>query len=153
MIGVGKNELWCKLCEQVLKQPQYCNDPRFDSIANRVAHKQIVGEILEGWSMQHSVTEVVDALLAAGVPAGPLLSIKELAEDPHFADHRQMFPYMEQPGVGPFRVTAMPIKFSDTETKVYRPAPALGEHNEEVYAEMLGYDAAKLAQLKEEGII
>jgi crotonobetainyl-CoA:carnitine CoA-transferase CaiB-like acyl-CoA transferase len=47
----------------------------------------------------------------------------------------------------------MPIKFSDTETKVYRPAPALGEHNEEVYTEMLGYDAAQLAELKEKGII
>lgn len=153
MIGVGKNELWCKLCEQVLQQPQYCSDPRFDSIANRVAHKQEICEILEGWSLQHSVTDVVDALLAAGIPAGPLLSIKELVDDPHFAGHRQMFPYMEQPGVGPFRITAMPIKFSDTETRVYRPAPALGEHNDEVYSQLLGYDADYLAQLKEKGII
>lgn len=153
MIGVGKNELWCKLCENVLMLPQYSTDPRFDSIANRVAHRDEICEILEGWSMQHTVDEVVDALLKAGIPAGPLLSIRELAEDPHFADHRQMFPYMEQPGVGPFRVTAMPIKFSDTEPRISRPAPALGEHNDEVYSELLGYDAEHLAQLKEKGII
>jgi formyl-CoA transferase len=153
MIGVGKNEIWCKLCEQVLGKPEYGTDPRFDSIANRVAHKKEIEQILESWSMEHSVTEVVDSLLAVGIPAGPLLSIKELSEDPHFADHRQMFPYMEQPGVGPFRVTAMPIKFSETETRISRPAPALGAHNQEVYAEMLGYDAAYLAQLKENGII
>ena len=68
-------------------------------------------------------------------------------------DHRNMFPYMEQPGVGPFRVTAMPIKFSQTETRIYRPAPALGQHNQEVYGQYLGFDEEKLAQLKEKGII
>ncbi len=153
MIGVGKNEIWCKLCENVLGHPEYGTDPRFDSIANRIIHKQEICEILEGWSMQHTVTEVVDMLLANSIPGAPLMSIADLATDPHFNDHRGMFPYMEQPGVGPFRVTAMPIKFSETGTKIYRPAPALGAHNEEVYGEMLGFDAQKLAELKEKGII
>ena len=99
------------------------------------------------------MTDVVDILLAEGIPAGPLLTIKELAEDPHFAGERNMFPYMEQPGVGPFRVTAMPIKFSGTPTAIQRPAPALGEHNEEVYGEMLGLEPSDLAALKEKGII
>lgn len=153
MIGVGKNEIWCKLCENVLKKPELGTDPRFDSIANRVAHKQEICEILEGWSRAHTVSQVVDTLLANNIPAGPLMSIADLATDPHFNDHRGMFPYMEQPGVGPFRVTAMPIKFSRTETRIYRPAPALGQHNEEVYGELLGYGKEKLAQLKEKGII
>jgi formyl-CoA transferase len=103
--------------------------------------------------MEHTVTEVVDTLLANNIPAGPLMSIADLATDPHFNDHRGMFPYMEQPGVGPFRVTAMPIQFSDTQTRIYRPAPALGEHNQEVYSEFLGYDDEKLAELKAKGII
>ena len=47
----------------------------------------------------------------------------------------------------------MPIKFSETGTRISRPAPALGAHNEEVYGEMLGFDAQKLAELKEKGII
>ncbi len=153
MIGCGKNEMWCKLCENVLGRPELGSDPRFNSIASRVEHKKEIEEILEGWSLQHSVTEVVDALLANSIPAGPLLSIKELAEDPHFNDHRGMFPYMEQPGVGPFRVTAMPIQFSDTPPAITRHAPALGEHNDEVYAEMLGYTAEQVAKLKEDGII
>ena len=153
MIGVGKNELWVKLCENVLHQPQYAVDPRFDSISNRVAHKHDICEILENWSTQYSVNEVVDMLLAEGIPAGPLLTIKELAEDPHFNDHRQMFPYMEQPGVGPFRVTAMPIKFSDTPTAISRPAPSLGEHNEEIYTEMLGLTPDEILNLRNKGII
>ena len=153
MIGVGKNEIWCKLCKNVLGHPEYGTDPRFDSIANRVAHKQEILQILESWSMEHTVSEVVDTLLANNIPAGPLMSIADLAKDPHFNDHREMFPYMEQPGVGAFRVTAMPIKFSETQTRIYRPAPALGEHNAQVYGQYLGFDAQKLAELKEKGII
>ena len=95
----------------------------------------------------------MDALLANGIPAGPLLSIKELAVDPHFNDVRGMFPTMQQPGVGDFRVTAMPIKFSETPPTITRHAPALGEHNEEVYGQMLGYTPEQVAQLKEQGII
>lgn len=153
MIGVGKNELWCKLCEKVLLRPELGADPRFDSIANRVAHKDEICTILESWSTQFCVEEVVEALLAEGIPAGPLLTIKELAVDPHFSDHRNMFPYMEQPGVGPFRVTAMPIKFSDTPTKISRPAPSLGEHNMEIYQEMLGMTSEEIANLQQRGII
>ena len=153
MIGCGKNEMWCKLCENLLGRPELGNDPRFDSIANRVAHKDEIEEILESWSRQLTATEVVDALLANGIPAGPLLSIRELSTDPHFNDHRGMFPYMEQPGVGPFRVTAMPIQFSETPATITRHAPALGEHNDEVYGELLGMTAEEVSQLKENGII
>ena len=92
-------------------------------------------------------------MLAEGIPAGPLLTIRELAEDPHFAGHRNMFPTMQQPGVGDFRVTAMPIKFSDTQPRISYPAPALGEHNEEVYGEMLSLTPEQLAELKEKGVI
>lgn len=153
MIGVGKNELFEKLCCNVLGKPEYAADPRFDSIEHRVANRDEVCQLLENWSMQYTVNEVVDTLLAEGIPAGPLLTIKELADDPHFAHHRQMFPYMEQPGVGDFRVTAMPIKFSETPPTITRHAPALGEHNEEVYGQMLGYTPEQVAQLKEQGII
>ena len=153
MIGCGKDELFYKLCRNVLGRPECAEDPRLLTISSRVENRDLVCEVLEGWSMQYTVEEVVDKLLAEGIPAGPLLTIKELAEDPHFNDHRQMFPYMEQPGVGSFRVTAMPIKFSDTQTRISRPAPALGEHNEEVYGQLLGYTPEQVAQLKEQGII
>lgn len=153
MIGVGKDELFARLCEKVLMHPEYIQDPRFNSISARVAHKDEVERILESWSLEHTVEEVVDALLAAGVPAGPYMTIRELADDPHFAGHRNMFPFMEQPGVGPFRVTAMPIKFSDTPPEIQRPAPGLGEHNAEVYGELLGMTPEEIAALKEKGIL
>lgn len=153
MIGVGKDELFVKLCEKVLMHPEYAQDERFNCIAARIEHQDEICEILEAWSMQHTTEEVVDALLAQGIPAGPIMSIKELSEDPHFAVERNMFPTMEQPGIGEFRVTAMPIKFSDTQPRISRPAPALGEHNEGVYRELLGLDPSEIAAMKERGTI
>ena len=153
MIGCGKDALFVKLCEQVLEKPEYAADPRFDCIANRVANYAAVGQILEEWSTRYTAEEVVEKLLANGIPAAPILSVAQISEDPHFAGARSMFPTMEQPGIGDFRVTAVPIKFSETETAVQRPAPALGEHNKEIYGQMLGISAEEIDRLKERGII
>jgi len=153
MIGVGKDELFRKLCVNILNRPELVDDPRFNSIAARVEHRKEVEEILQSWSMKHTAEEVVDILLANSIPAAPILSAKDLTTDPHFAVERNNFPVMEQPGIGEFHTVAMPIKFSDTKPEISRPAPKLGEHNEEVYKELLGLDGEQLAALKEKGVI
>jgi len=153
MIGVGKDDLFVKLCAQVLGKPEAAEDPRFNCISSRIAHYDEVGALLEEWSTQHTVQEVVDTLLANGIPAGPILSAGQIAEDPHFAGARNMFPTMEQPGIGQFRITAMPIKFTETPTGVQRPCPSLGQHNEEIYTGLLGMTPEQLDTLKQQGII
>lgn len=153
MIGVGKDDLFVKLCENVLKKPEAATDPRFNCIANRIAHYDQVGALLEEWSAQYTVQEVVDTLLANGIPAGPILSASQIAEDPHFAEARDMFPTFEQPGIGPFRVTAMPIKFTETPTGIQRHSPSLGEHNAEIYSDLLGMTREQMEALKSHGII
>ncbi len=60
---------------------------------------------------------------------------------------------LDQPGIGKLTVANNPIRLSDTKSAVRRTAPALGEHNAEVYRELLGYDEKKLAELKAKGII
>lgn len=153
MIGVGKDALFIKLCEQVLGRPDLAQDPRFCCISARVAHYKQIRTLLEDWAKDLTVDEVVEKLLQAGIPAGPILSIAEISQDPHFADARNMFPTMDQPGIGKFTVTAMPIKFSDTKTCVHRPAPTLGQHNAEVYKELLGLTPEEIERLKEKKLI
>jgi len=58
-----------------------------------------------------------------------------------------------QPGIGEFEVTAMPIKFDDTKTTIRMPAPALGEHNAEIYGDLLGISEDVLAEYKKKGAI
>ncbi len=153
MIGVGKDALFDKLCEKVLMMPEIAKDERYNCISARVAHHEEVRKILEGWAAAYTVSEVVDKLLAQGIPAGPILSIAEISEDEHFAKARKMFPTMEQPGIGTFRVTAVPIKMSESELFIHRPAPALGEHNYEVYGDMLGLTKEEIDGFKQKGTI
>ena len=153
MIGCGKDDLFAKLCEKVLERPELAKDERYSTISARVAHYDEVGAFLEKWAADYTAEEVVEKLLANGIPASPILSIAEISKDPHFAEARGMFPKIDQPGVGEFTVTAVPIKFSGAEVSPQRPCPSLGEHNEEIYGGMLGLSPEKISELKEKGVI
>ena len=78
--------------------------------------------------------------------------MKEICEDP-IIRHRNMLVTVDQPGVGPVRITGSPIRLSETPGEVVSPAPRLGEHSEEVLRTVLGYDRTRIAALKAEGVI
>jgi crotonobetainyl-CoA:carnitine CoA-transferase CaiB-like acyl-CoA transferase len=86
-----------------------------------------------------------------GVPAGPVLSISEMLEDPHVAA-RGMVTTVNHPTEGEVRTLGLPVRFSDTPGKVSRAAPLYGQHSREVLAE-LGYDTADIDRLVEAGAI
>ena len=86
---------------------------------------------------------------AAGVPAGPVLSIMEMHADPHVLA-RDMVVELDHPVAGPTKAIGLPIKFSDTPGKVVRPAPRLGEHTAEVLSEA-GFDAAAIDRITSAG--
>jgi formyl-CoA transferase len=73
--------------------------------------------------------------------------------DEQIAGAREMFPEIDQPGIGKMRVTATAQKLSRTKACPRKGAPLLGEDNLAVYGRMLGYDAEKLAELKAKGVI
>jgi formyl-CoA transferase len=83
-----------------------------------------------------STAEWVDALLAAGVPAGPILDYGEVVEDPH-TQAREMVVSMEHPEAGTVYGLGIPMKLSATPGSIRRPAPLLGQHDEEVRGEWL----------------
>lgn len=153
ILACGSEKLFAKFCTDVLKHPELPKDERFDIMAHRAQNYPLVKEFVEEWSMQYTADEVVDILLAAGIPAGPIFDMDDIAHDEHIVGEREMLVKMEQPEVGEVTVTNNPIKLSETKPTIRRPAPLVGEHNEEVYAQWLGYDATKVAELKEKGII
>ncbi len=78
--------------------------------------------------------------------------MKDICEDP-IIRHRNMLVTLDQPGVGPVRITGSPIRLSETPGEVMSPAPRLGEHSEEVLRTVLGYDPERIAALESEGVI
>ena len=108
--------------------------------------------VMPVWAADKTVKEIVDVMVKAGVPVAPVNSIVELAEDEHIAGARDMFPTLNQKGIGEFRVTNIPVRFSRSGLAPLESAPALGEDNEEVFAS-LGRTPEEIQKLREDGVI
>lgn len=106
---------------------------------------------LERWVAGRTVKEIVDSLIAVGVPAAPINSLKEVVEDPH-VKHRGMIVSVEHPDAGTVRMPNHPIKYSGVKPEMRSAAPLLGQHNEEILTE-LGYSSGEIEGLREAKII
>lgn len=153
VIGCGNQKLFENLCKKVMKREDLLEDPRFDTNDKRCTNHQSLKQEIEKWSSNYTIEDAVDVILAAGVPAAPIMGLKEVTENEHIAHVREMFVDCEHPVIGKMRVNGNPVKLMETKPEVKTPAPLLGAHNEEIYGAMLGMDSDELKDLKERGII
>ena len=152
-LACGSDKLFRKFAEEILQRPELAEDERFCIMARRTENYPLVKKFVEDWAAAYTVDEIVELCLAHGIPAGPLWDMDDISADSYFTEDREMLITLDQPGIGKLTVANNPIRLSDTKSAVRRTAPALGEHNAEVYRELLGYDEEKLAELKAKGII
>lgn len=146
-------EQWERLT-RVMGREELQEDERFCSKAARPKHREEVNEIVQSWLDGQEKDEVVETLLAADIPAAPVQTIEEVAEDPHLL-HRDMLQYVENrdtAGKSELPVPGMPIKFRGETAVSAEPAPRIGEHTEAVLSR-IGYSPAEIAALREEGAI
>ncbi|MBS7526072.1 CoA transferase [Fusibacter paucivorans] len=153
VIGCGNDKLYNLLCQKVLKREDLMKDERFNTNEKRCTHHQALKKEIEDWSSTMTIDEAVDTILAAGVPAAPILDMAKLANDPHIVGAREMFVESKHPKIGNMLINGNPVKLMTTRPTIDKPAPALGQYNTDVYSSMLGLDAAEIAALKTEGII
>ena len=153
IIACGSDKLFYQFCDKVLNQPELKDDERFKIMTKRSDNYYLVKDIVEKWASQYTADEAIEIILAAGVPAGPIFDMNDISKDEHIVGEREMLVKMDQPGIGEITVTNNPVKLSDTKAAIRRPAPLLGQHNLEVYGELLGYDQQKLEELAAQGII
>ncbi len=152
VIGAGNDKLWVSLCK-VMGRPELAGDPRYLHVADRVARHEELKEIVEEWTTKHTVDEIFEMVDGAGIPCAPIYDIAQVANDPHIAGDREMFVDLEHPVAGKMKVTGAHIKLSGTPATVRTPSPALGQHNDEVLGELLGYTEEEISALREEGAI
>jgi crotonobetainyl-CoA:carnitine CoA-transferase CaiB-like acyl-CoA transferase len=127
-------------------------DPRFASMAKRAEHGDEINGIVAAWVGRHTAHEVEAILVANDVPFGVAYSVADIFADPHVAA-RGDIETVEDPVAGPLRMQGVYPRFSRTPGKIRSGAPRLGEHNREVYGELLGMGEAELAALEAEGVI
>jgi formyl-CoA transferase len=121
------------------------------SLSARYQKRAAIKEAIEAWSRKRNKMEAFHTLAGAGVPTGPVLDTVEVLNDPHF-NQRGMIVEINHPRRGKYRMPGCPVRMSRS-TVEYTPAPLLGQHNEEVFAEWLGFTATDLAKLREENVI
>jgi crotonobetainyl-CoA:carnitine CoA-transferase CaiB-like acyl-CoA transferase len=149
-IGAANQKNWERLVE-ILGRPELGSDPRFVTndkrMANRPALEAALNKVFE--------TKTTDAWLAileeGGFPAGPVLSIGEMHEDPQ-ALAREMIVATDHPVAGRVNTLGLPVKFSATPGGIARPAPVLGQHSREVLAE-LGFSEREIARMIDTGAV
>jgi crotonobetainyl-CoA:carnitine CoA-transferase CaiB-like acyl-CoA transferase len=150
--GVGRGESWWPRVFQMMGQPELSNDPRFKDSQAIMEHGDAFDAIWYTWLMEHTRKEIFDAAGEARFPIAPVYSSKDIYKDPHF-NARRFFAAINHPHTGPVIYPTQPFRLHGTPCAEPRPAPTLGQHNEEIYGGMLGLSAQKLKSLRREGVI
>ena len=134
-------------------QPELASDPRFATHVARGERQAELDDLINRWTATRTIEEVEALMIEHSVPAGRVYTGREMLADPHFAA-RQAIATVEHPVHGELKMQAPMPRLSDTPSTIRRRAPLHpGEHNAEVYGEILGLDAQELADLAGRGVI
>jgi crotonobetainyl-CoA:carnitine CoA-transferase CaiB-like acyl-CoA transferase len=117
-----------------------------------VGNRRLLAATFDAITRRWRQADLLAAMEAAGVPAGPIYDLKQVFDDPQ-AQHRGLATEVPHPLAGSVRIHTNPIKFSDTPITDYVAPPTLGQHNDEIYRGLLGLDAEELEHLKSKGIV
>jgi benzylsuccinate CoA-transferase BbsF subunit len=150
-LATRNDQDWQRLC-RVLSRPELATDTRFATYAGRKQNEDELEAIISEWTLTRTPQEVTEQLQAAGIPAAPSMSNKDLSTDAHL-NSRSIFTYLEHPEVGTKQHVGIPWQMSKTPLAVRRPAPTLGQDTEYVLREILGYSAEEVAALKDRQVL
>lgn len=151
VVAAGSERLWRKFCEVIGADQGLVTHPLFATNALRNVNRDQLTPILDQYLAARPAREWVELMNAAEIPSGPLYAVDEALNDPHIRA-RHMIVQMEHPSVGPFKSLAFPGLFSGTPMSYRIAPPRLGEHTDQVLAE-LGCDADEIARLHAEGVV
>ncbi len=151
MLVVGNDTQFARTCA-VLGQPELASDPRFVKNNDRVAHGEEIMAIFADLFLKKPASYWYAELEKVGVPCGPINDFAQVYADPHVKE-RKLSVEVAHPFEPALKLIRNPLRFSETPVTDYRAPPLLGEHTEDVLAGKLGYDAAKIAALREKGIL
>jgi len=141
--------VWPAVCK-VIGEEAWITDAAHATPEARLLHLKQIFARIEKWTMTKTKFEVMDILNQYDIPCGPILSIREIADDPSLRASGTIVE-VDHPTRGKYLSVGNPIKMSDSATEVTR-SPLLGEHTEEVLVQ-LGYSAAQVAELRAERVI
>lgn len=140
---------WAKFCKAIEREDLI--NEELNSGPKRAAHIDMLMPIIKGWMSHKTKSEVCDILMAQGLPCGPVQNSEDVFNCPH-VKAREMFVTVPDKVMGEVTMVGSPYKL-DGEDPIYGPVPQLGENNNDVLSDVLGYDAKKILELKQNKVI
>jgi len=150
-IAIALDSHWARFC-QIIGREELIDDPRTAHTPERTQNRDFVNQVVSDWVRGHTVAEVTAICDQAGIVACPIMTLEDIIEDRHLQE-REMVVDILHPVVGKTKITGIPIKYSLTPAKHRRPAPLLGQHNQEIYHGWLGISQKELDILREKKVI
>jgi len=135
----------------VIGEPTWKTDPEYATPKARLPKLNQIFERIEQWTMTKTKFEAMDILNKFDIPCGPILSMKELAEDSSLRNTGTIVE-VEHPTRGTYLSVGNPIKLSDSPSDVRR-SPLLGEHTDEILREVLGFSDHQVAEIHDSGAL
>jgi crotonobetainyl-CoA:carnitine CoA-transferase CaiB-like acyl-CoA transferase len=151
ILACGNDNLFRKFCE-VANCVSLAQDPRFATNAGRVENRADLAPLLDDIFRRRTTRDWVAALETAGVPNGPINTIKQVFEEPQVVA-RGMKIELQHPTAGKVQLVASPMRFSATPLKHEMPPPTLGQHTDEILREVLKLGDAEIASLHAANIV
>ncbi len=142
--------VWGAICDLIGK-PDWKTDPDYATPPARLPRLKHIFATIEAWTMTMTKFEVMETCNKHDIPVGPILSMKEIAEEQSLRATGTVVE-VDHPTRGKYLTVGNPVKMSDSITEVKR-SPLLGEHTEEILAKVLGYSTEEIAHIKASGAI
>lgn len=150
MVGAGNDGQFRKLTK-ALGEPNLADDQRYSTNSQRVANRKELIEKLTDLFSKKSTKEWCDEIGKLGIPIAPIRNIQQTFEHPQ-ALGRNVVCEVDHPRAGKIKINSPAVRYGEGKMQVLRPPPVLGQHTEEILAE-LGYDESRIDDLREKGAI
>jgi formyl-CoA transferase len=151
LIAANQDTVFGRLAE-AMGQPELAEDERYATHAARGAHQEELDELVSAWTRTVDADEIESSMEKFGIPSGKIYRAPDMLEDAQFKAREAIITTMH-PKFGDLRMQNVAPKLSVTPGSVRTPGPELGQHNDEIYGELLNFSAERIAELKSEGII
>jgi len=151
MIGANQDTVFARLAA-AMGEPSLATDPRYADHQARGANQSELDAIIARWTASHSTTALLSLLERHGIPSGLIYRAADMLDDPHFVA-REAIVSTPHPQFGTLRMQNVAPRLSVSPSSVRTPAPALGQHNAEIYGELLGLGPEILDGYRARGVI
>jgi crotonobetainyl-CoA:carnitine CoA-transferase CaiB-like acyl-CoA transferase len=145
------NAFWGKVCSAI-GAPELGADPRYDSLEKRRDAREEVNALVSGFTLKHDVVELVTIFTEHQVPHAPILGVKDALSQPQ-AVARELVVETDHKVLGKIPIANRPIKFAGVTQPVPEAPPVLGQHSDEILADVLGLSEERIAELRAAGVV